>query len=109
MSSEVRDTINALPAAFLPEKARTARGLVQLDLTGDGGGKWLLEVAKGQCQVREGTTAQPDATLKMDAHDFVALFRNQLDPMRAFMGGKIKVSGNMGVVMQLMNWFERGA
>jgi putative sterol carrier protein len=109
MSSEVRDLINALPAAFQPEKARNARGLVQFDLTGDSGGKWLLEVANGQCQVREGTTSKPDATLTMDAHDFVALFRNQLDPMRAFMGGKIKASGNMGVVMQLMNWFKRGA
>lgn len=109
MSSEVQDTIHALPAAFLADKAGTARALLQFDLTGDSGGRWVLDVGDGQCQVREETTSQPDATLTMDAHDFVALFRNQLDPIRAFMGGKIKVAGNMGVVMQLMNWFQRGA
>ena len=109
MSSEVRDTIDALPVAFQPDKARTAQALVQLDLTGDNGGKWVMDVANGQCQIREEITAKPDATLTMNAYDFVALFRNQLDPMRAFMGGKIKVAGNMSVVMQLMNWFRRGA
>jgi putative sterol carrier protein len=84
MSSEVTKSIEALPAAFLPEKAGTAKALFQLDL-------------------------RPDVTVTMDGDDFVALFSNELDPVKAFMGGKIKVSGNLGLVMQLLNWFDRGA
>lgn len=108
MSTNVKEAVEALPRAFLPDKARNAKALFQLDLTGDGGGQWILNVADGQCQVREEVASQPDATLTMDAHDFVALFNSQLDPVQAFMAGKIKVSGNLGLVMQLLGWFQRG-
>jgi putative sterol carrier protein len=108
MSSSAKEAIEALPAAFLPEKAGNAKAIFQLDLSGDQGGQWVLDVADSKCEVREETTEQADAKLTMDASDFVALFQNKLDPVRAFMAGKIKVSGNLGLVMQLLNWFDRG-
>jgi len=27
--------------------------------------------------------------------------------LQAFMSGRIKIAGNVGMVMQLLNWFER--
>ena len=109
MSSEVEKAIKALPAAFLPGKAGNAQALFQLDLAGENGGQWVLDVANGECNVRQETATKPDVTISMDGEDFVALFRNQIDPVRAFMMGKIKVTGNLGMVMQLLNWFERGS
>jgi putative sterol carrier protein len=108
MPSQVRQAIEALPSAFLPEKAADAKAVLQLDLSGDDGGKWTLYVSEGTCALREEIVDRPDATVTMDAHDFVALFRNELDPIRAFMAGKIKVAGNMGLMMQFLNWFKRG-
>jgi putative sterol carrier protein len=109
MSSDAEKAIEALPAAFLPDKAGNAQALFQLDLAGENGGQWVLDVANGKCEVRQETAAKPDVTISMDGEDFVALFGNQLDPVRAFMMGKIKVTGNLGMVMQLLNWFERGS
>ena len=106
MSSTAREMIEAMPAAFLPEKAGDAQALIQLDLTGEEGGKWVLDIADGVCQVREETVPQPGVTVTMSADDFVALFKNELNAIQAFMAGKIKVSGNVGLVMQLLNWFE---
>jgi putative sterol carrier protein len=109
MPSDVREVVEALPSAFLPEKAGSTRAVFQLNMTGDDGGQWVMEVADGQCHVQEGTAArQPDVTLTMAGEDFVALSNNELDAVRAFMAGKIKVSGNAGLVMQLLNWFDRG-
>jgi putative sterol carrier protein len=107
MTSEVKELMEAMPSAFLPAKAGDAKALIQLDLTGDGAGQWVIDIANGQCQVREESTANPDVTVTIDADDFVALYENKLNPIQAFMGGKIKVSGNVGMVMQLLNWFDR--
>jgi putative sterol carrier protein len=117
MPTDIREAIEALPNAFVPDKARNAKALFQLDLTpgtagegtgGDWGGKWVLDISDGQCQVREEVASRPDATVTMDPRDLIALFSNQLDPVKAFMAGKIKVAGNLGLVMQLMNWFQMG-
>ena len=105
--SQVKEMLEALPSAFLPEKAGDAKALIQLDLTGEDGGKWVLDIADGECQVRAEATSKPDVTVTMDANDFVSLYKNELNPFQAFMGGKVKVSGNVGLVMHLLNWFER--
>jgi putative sterol carrier protein len=109
MSPMAKHVMAALPDAFLPEKATNVKGLIQFNLTGDGGGQWVLDVSDGKCAVREEVASKPDATLTIGADDFVALYSNKLNPMQAFMGGKVKVSGNVGLVMQLLNWFDRGA
>ncbi len=108
MSSQVRELIEEMPSAFLPEKAGDAKALIQLDLTGEEGGKWVIDVADGQCEVREEVASQPGVTVTMSAADFAAFLKNELDPIPAFMAGKIRVTGNVGLVMQMMLWFERG-
>ena len=42
-----------------------------------------------------------DCTLKMDFSDFSDLIDRKLDGMTAFMTGKLKIEGDMGVAMKL--------
>jgi putative sterol carrier protein len=107
MSPAVRDMLEKMPDAFLPAKAGDAKALIQLDLTGEEGGAWLLDIAAGKCAVRQEKSPKADVTVTMDANDFVALYTNKLNPVQAFMSGRIKVAGNVGMVMQLLNWFDR--
>ncbi len=44
-----------------------------------------------------------DCTVSVTKEDFMALVKGDLNPMMAFMGGKIKVSGDMGVAMKLQS------
>ena len=106
MSSEAKELIEGMPASFKADKAGAAKADIQLALTGDGGGEWLVQIADGKCEVNEGAESNADVTVTMEANDFVALTKGQLNAVQAFMGGKIKVAGNVGLVMQMMNWFD---
>jgi putative sterol carrier protein len=108
MSSQVKDMVEAMPLAFVPEKAGNAKAAIQFNLTGEEGGQWVVDVADGKCQVREEVAVQPDLTVTMAAENFVALYGGKLDPIPAFMSGKIKVTGNVGLMMQLLQWFKMG-
>ena len=44
-----------------------------------------------------------DCTIHITFADFKALINGDLNPMMAFMGGKIRIDGDMGVAMQLQN------
>ncbi len=42
-------------------------------------------------------------TITVSSDDFTAMLGGELDPMAAFMGGKIQVEGDMAVAMKLGN------
>ena len=44
-----------------------------------------------------------DCTVKVSKDDFVAMSTGQLDSMSAFMTGKLKIEGDMGVAMKLQS------
>ena len=102
-----QDIIKAMPSAFRPERATSLKATYQFELTGEGGGDWVLEIANQQCQVKEGIAAEPDATIILAAADYVALVKGELDAVGAFMRGKLKVKGNVGLAMKALNLFER--
>jgi putative sterol carrier protein len=52
-------------------------------------------------------TPDPDLTIKANAQDGVKLLTGELDAMRAYMLGKIKVFGDLGLGMKLVNLFNR--
>lgn len=47
-----------------------------------------------------------DCTIKVSKEDFIALASGNLDPMMAFMSGKLKVEGDMSVAMGLQSLFS---
>ena len=108
ISDTVKETIQALPRIFQPDKAKGMNETFQFELTGEGGGIWVAKIADGQCTVTEGGIDNPSATISMEAADYVAIGQGKLDIARAFMGGKIRVKGDMGLVMKLPTLFDMG-
>lgn len=47
-----------------------------------------------------------DCTIKVSMDDLLAMMKGELNPMAAFMGGKLKVSGDMSVAMKLQSLFK---
>ena len=97
----VVDLFNSMPARFQAEKAAGTTMGVLFGLRGDGGGQWFGNNADGQLAVSEGAPAStPSATVKMTTEDFQALSSGSLNPMMAFMTGKVKVEGDLNSVMK---------
>jgi len=47
-----------------------------------------------------------DCTISVTKDDFISLAEGNLDPMMAFMSGKLKVAGDMSVAMGLQSLFS---
>lgn len=95
-----------MPAAFVAEKAAGVNAVIQINLTGDKGGTWSVNIADGQCTVDEVPAESPSMALTMDAGDYTAMVGGKLPPMTAFMQGKIKLQGDMGLAMKFQNMFN---
>ena len=48
-----------------------------------------------------GEAENPDATITQSYETAVALAKSELSPVTAFMTGKVKVGGNMGLLLSL--------
>jgi len=108
ISDDLNEIFSKMPEAFAPEKAEGVKAVIQLDLSGDGGGSWQIKIADGQIAAQEGQADSPDLTLGMEADDYVALTRGEANPMGLFMAGKIKLAGDMGLAMKFQEMFNMG-
>jgi putative sterol carrier protein len=88
---------------FDSSKAGDLNLSVAFDLSGDGGGQYYAKIADGKIDTGQGAVDNPDATLSMDADEFAAMSSGDLNPMMAFMSGKIKVDGDLNAVMKFQS------
>jgi putative sterol carrier protein len=95
-----------MPKAFQPEKAVGVDAVIQFDLSGAQGGQWVATIKDGKCAVEKGKVENPKLTLMADAIDYVGIFTGKVNPMAAFGEGKIKLKGDLGLAMKLMNFFK---
>jgi putative sterol carrier protein len=101
-----QEVFDAMPAHFKPEEAGDMNATVQFDLSGEGGGQWHARLADGKLTVEPGTAAQPNITIITSADNFLALVNGELKPMPAFMTGKVKVKGNVSLLMKMQSLFS---
>jgi aminoglycoside phosphotransferase (APT) family kinase protein len=74
---------------------------VQFHLTGSGGSDWYIAVTNGSGSRHAGRIDNPDVTLTVDADDWRAIQSGELNRTQAFLGGKLKIEGEVTLLMQL--------
>jgi putative sterol carrier protein len=96
--TEINNRLQADPA-----KAANMNATYQFDLSGDDGGQYHIVLKDGQGEAGAGAPENPNITITMAAGDFVDLSTGKLDGTMAFMSGKIKIKGDMGLAMKLQS------
>jgi len=79
------------------QQMQALRGLVRAVVTGGPGGEWAVAFKIGPGPVPD----PPTTTVTISAADADALERGELDPMQAFMSGRIQIAGDMTLLMQI--------
>lgn len=102
---KLEDAIALMESRFNPEAAAGVDAIFQFDISGENGGQYWLEVKDKQVDVHEGKHDSPSITIKATAENYLKMLNGDLPPMSAFMQGKVKVDGNMGLAMKLQSMF----
>jgi putative sterol carrier protein len=107
MALTVDGIFSLMPELFLPEKAQGLTVSVYYQVTGEGGGDYTCLIENGAFALRR--AAKPDATavVVIGAGDWIALNEGKLDPMQAFMTGKLKGTGDLGLLQKFPKFFRK--
>ena len=104
--TNVKEVFNRIPELLNATAAQGLDAVFQFDITGSEGGSWNVIVKDASCEVQEGTHSAPTVTLSMSAEDWVAMVNKELNPMEAFMSGKLKVSGDIMLAQRIPELFS---
>ena len=103
------DIFKEMPNQVDANAAKGVNATIQFNLSGDNGGQWYVTIKDGTAAVSEGTAPSANMTMTMAAQDYVDMISGKLNGQMAFMSGKLKIAGDMGLAMKMQSLFKRPA
>jgi putative sterol carrier protein len=88
------------------DAAKGLNATIQLNLSGENGGYWFVNVRDGKVTIDRGSASSPNMTMAMTAQDYVDMSTGKLHPQVAFMDGRLKISGDMDLAMKMQALFK---
>jgi putative sterol carrier protein len=101
-----KEVFEQMPSRLNKDASKGLKAVYQFDLSGDGGGKWAVVINNDQCHVQEGTDPSPNITITAAAKDYLDIVAGKLNPQMAFMTGKLRIGGDMGLALKLQSLFS---
>ncbi|MFZ5643604.1 MAG: SCP2 sterol-binding domain-containing protein [Bacillota bacterium] len=99
----IKDVMSELSDVLQKNMAKNKgmSGVYQFELSGEEPLDFYIKLSDGVPEVVEGKADSPSITVSMSGSDFLGLKNGTLNAMSAFMGGKLKVKGDMSLAMKL--------
>jgi len=76
-------------------------GALRFQISGEGGGSWMIRMEEGVLSDIETTDGEATATVSLSTVDFLRIVRGELNHQLAFFTGRIGVRGDAGLILSL--------
>jgi cytidylate kinase len=83
-----------------PDIAQAVRSAYRFVITGANGGSWWVDLREGAGRIYP-SEAQAPCSITLAADDFVSLIEGRTNAQMAFLSGKLKVTGDIGLALKL--------
>jgi len=98
---------DSMPLVFRRDRANGLRALYQVDLLGESGGTWWIDVADGQCRVlRDQPDSDPDVRIRSDTETWLALAKGDRNPAAALLRRRLSIKGSPRKAAQFVGLFQ---
>lgn len=84
-----------------PDVVAKINAIYQFNISGPAGGQWSVDCTRPGGSVTAGTSPGAKCTVAATDADFLNIVNGKLNPQMAFMSGKLKIQGDMGLAMKL--------
>jgi len=88
-----------------PDVVAKINAIYQFNISGEGGGSWAVDCTSPGGLVAPGQSGSARCTVAMAESDFLNLVNGKLNPQLAFMSGKLKIQGDIGLALKLQQIF----
>jgi putative sterol carrier protein len=102
MAESVREFLEGIPDRVDAERVRRLEGSYRFDI--EGVASWRME-AEGDRVVVTESDAPADCVIRASEQTFLRIVNGEQSAMGAYMTGKVRVEGDLGLALQLRDVF----
>lgn len=98
-TSNIDSMMRLMPFYFRSEESLGLDFTAQINLSGEGGGSWVLRVVDERCSVAPGVAPSPDLTISCSGAVFLAVHRGEASPVWTLLTGQVRLSGRKSLYL----------